>query len=86
MIGINNNTRYFLKKSRAVSSGAGEYATPINKRAQKTIPKRAMEFSFIMRGIFLNVPEASQQINMTIENSAVKADENKQVKQVRYKA
>ncbi|MCK5349131.1 MAG: hypothetical protein KAJ25_07055, partial [Desulfobacula sp.] len=82
----NNNTRYFLKKSSETSSGAGEYTIPINKREQKTIPKIAMEFSFIMRGIFLNVPEASQQTSMRIEKIAVNAVENKQVKQVRYKA
>jgi len=85
-IGINNNTRYFLKKSRDVSSGAGEYAIPANKRAQNTIPKSVMEFFFIIRGRFLNLPEASQQTNMIIEKNAVSADENKQVKQVRYKA
>ncbi len=85
-MGINNNTRYFLKKSKDTPSGAGEYTIPINKRVQKAIPIRAMEFSFIMRGTFLNVPEESQQTSMTIEKIVVKADEKQQVKQVRYKA
>jgi hypothetical protein len=75
-----------LKKSRDVQSEAGEYTIPANKRVQKIIPKKVMGFSFIMRGIFLNVPDPNQQINMIIEKAAVKADEYRQVKQVRYKA
>ena len=59
---------------------------PTSKRVQKTIPMRVMEFSFRMRGIFLNVPEASQQTSMITEKIAVNADEKKQMKQVRYKA
>jgi hypothetical protein len=85
-MGIYNNTRYFLKKSRDTSSEAGEYRIPINRRAQKTIPKSAIKFSFMISGMFLNLPEASQQTTMRIEKIAVKADEKKQMKQVRYKA
>lgn len=45
-----------------------------------------MGFSFTITGMFLKVPETSQQITITTEKIEVSDDEKMQEKQVRYKA